>query len=78
MNNRTLLMHGVAGETRPIFSESDAFLLQRHTLEWGRRGSVTTVRLLNNRTLLMYGVAGEKRPMFSESDAFLYILGDHN
>jgi hypothetical protein len=26
MNNRTLLMYGVAGEKRPIFSESDAFL----------------------------------------------------
>ncbi len=25
-NNRTLLMYGVAGETRPIFDESDAFL----------------------------------------------------
>jgi hypothetical protein len=26
MNNRTLLMYGVAGEKRPIFVESDAFL----------------------------------------------------
>ena len=26
MNNRTLLMYGVAGEKRPIFYESDAFL----------------------------------------------------
>jgi hypothetical protein len=26
MNNRTLLMYGVAGEQRPIFLESDAFV----------------------------------------------------
>jgi hypothetical protein len=26
MNNRTLLMYGVAGEKRPIFDELDAFL----------------------------------------------------
>jgi hypothetical protein len=26
LNNRTLLMYGVAGEKRPIFVESDAFL----------------------------------------------------
>jgi hypothetical protein len=25
LNNRTLLMYGVAGEKRPIFLESDAF-----------------------------------------------------
>ena len=33
MNNRTLLMYGVAGEKRPIFSESEAFLhnLDDHT-----------------------------------------------
>ncbi len=61
MNNRTLLMYGVAGEKRPIFSESDAFLYNLGDPTSGRVAHIGSLRshgdtLVGKGSLLFSGI----------------------